>query len=299
MDLNPKHSDHSNDEIQDFLQGVKRFWSAYGANLLLAVLIVVTVYLFVGYLKERPLRAKDDAYSDLAGSNSPEALIQVARTHESVPNFKAQALNRAAELYHALGTLGPADTAKELTKKPEEIEGDKKKALDQAQKVWEEVLTLSGPPIELVHAHFGLSSVAASKGDFKAARTHLEEARKLAANYTVIVEDADRQIAELDRLSKPVTFIAPPVKKPEEIKIPGVPPGGIPGVPSINDPLGGKPLGGDLPAPAIPAPNTPAPAVPAPVPAPNTPAPAVPAPPTSPPAVPAPPTPPPAVPAPK
>ncbi len=291
MDLHPKQSDHSNDEIQDFLQGAKRFWSAYGANLLLAVLIVVTVYLFVGYLKERPLRAKDDAFAELANSSSPEAIVQVARAHESVPHFKAQALNRAAERYHNLATIGPAETAKDLTKTPQQIEDDKKKALENAQKVWEEVLTLKEPQIEMVHAHFGLSSVAASKGDFKAAKMHLEEARKLADKYTAIVEDADRQIAELDRLVKPVTFITPPPKKIEDIKtpgtigIPGIPGGSIPGLPSVNDPLGGKPLGGDVPAPAIPvnpAPAVPAPAVPAPAvpaPAPAVPAPAVAAPP--------------------
>lgn len=168
-----------------------------GVNILLVILVVVI--LFRGWLwwGERQDRIRDEAWADLAGTDSPASLEALADRATGIDSVPELALLRAADLYQldilrdqTLDLVPENDslvdpnadpstqTEDETKATPRMTEQERTQTLDRMERIYQRVfdstLHQGGGTNwkELLHiqAMFGLAAVAEMRGDFDKAR---------------------------------------------------------------------------------------------------------------------------------
>jgi hypothetical protein len=236
----------------------KPWWDKYGTYVLLVVLVAVASFTGMCYWRQYEHRRLEAAYTELADAGSPNVKLSVAESYEGkIPGFGSKARLDAADLLLREVLLGEATLgATKLT------DDQKKKNLEQAAKLYAQVIERNETPLLVLYARRGAAAVAESQGDFAAARKQYEAIEKDATGeYAGIGEQAKARAADLDRIAKPVVFAAPPPPK-KAIDMPGnIPglPGGALNLPGVNQPLGPE-------APSAPGVNVPNPTAPTPAP---------------------------------
>jgi len=218
MDSQHRHELHQND-LAEFLTHFREWWIKHGLRTLLIILVVVIVIFLRQTRSARVEDAHDSAWYDLAKATSPEAYLQVAKSHD-VPTIKTLAHLRAADLSLAKLTsgAGPADLdAPDGDQGAALTDEQRQRHLDQAEQGYSYVI--SDPEAHHVmklNAMLGLAALAESQGDWDAARQWYEQVQsKCSSGCDAIAAIAKSRTAALQRAAIPVVFAPDPPSPPE------------------------------------------------------------------------------------
>jgi len=227
MDSERKHELQTND-LKEFLDNFKDFWDKNGNFLLIFLIVVLGGWL--GYAKYNQWRAGqiEEAYAELNGADSSDALRAVAGEHSRVHD---EAMRRSAD-----AALGQARGAM--------VEGDEDAAKTALKKAGSGYTALAdrGATMEYqLVGQEGLAKVAIMREEWDKAASHYDKVIELAGETFLAQADrAKRSLERMALLKDPIAF-APPEEEPA----PAPPP-----APGIDDPADRIPALPPLPLPA-------------------------------------------------
>lgn len=188
-----------------------------GINYLLIILVIACAVMFYNAYRQRRQQAFDASWSDLSQATLPQAFDEVAKKHDPSESIALFAWLKAADSHlrdvrtgYVGGppvTMPDGTTAGGMRMTPE----DRTAALDAADQYFTRVLSSSPTASETpgqaafrLSALFGRASVAESRGDIAAAKTFLEEAKRLAeVPFPMFATQAQARIDSLPKLAKP------------------------------------------------------------------------------------------------
>ncbi len=199
MDADHRHELKEND-LAEFLRHFGQWWGKYGNTLLIALLVVVAVFTGVRMLNAKALTDHEDAWRDLAQTDSPQGLRVVAES------YKDPAVRTLAHLWGADALLVQAA-------RPADNEQEQIAALDTAALTYREVIDGDTPhPLYALNARLGLARIAEARGDWdEAAQLYQIVIDQAGDANSTIRAQAGRGLAMLDRLAIPVVFGPDPV----------------------------------------------------------------------------------------
>ena len=204
------------------------FWlKEKGPNWLLAALLVLCAVLGFNWWEQKQRAGRDSAWNELAAATTPQALIEIAERHGSTDAIGALATLEAADRYlEAVRSGNRFDREKgapDIAVTPEL----RTQYLDEADRLFAKVSdSLDGKPspetILVASAWYGRAAVAESKGDLKAAESHLKAAQAAVREvYPTVAASADERLATLASLSNRPVMPARPA--PAVTNAPGDP----------------------------------------------------------------------------
>lgn len=212
MDSEHRHELQQND-LAEFIANFKEWWQEHGMRTLLTILVIVAVAsLWVSH-KSSVKAAHDRAWGDLYQATSPEALRNVADSHDDV-GIRLMARLRAGDL--ALSQVVLPDSARsgqvaevDLPETENQLTDQQRQQLiDTAQEDYQAVLEHPGAAdVMKLNALLGLASVAEMRGSWDEARSRYDAAIEIAGNrYQRIAAVAEARAAAIDRIARPVIF---------------------------------------------------------------------------------------------
>jgi hypothetical protein len=196
MESQERHELKQND-LQEFFLNFREWWGKYGNSIMIVVIVCALGVAGYQFYTGRQTRAHNTAWQQLASSSNPDALQEVAKSHEvqSVPTL---ARLRAGDLLleEAINP-GPGS------------DRSQSEALEQAASLYEAVANdQQNQPAYRINAHMGLASVAETRKQWQAARNHWKQAIDLAQQNKLdyLAQRAQARRDRLDQLRQPVTF---------------------------------------------------------------------------------------------
>lgn len=195
---------------EDFLLWLK----TSGPTWLIAILLGITGFVGVMKWKQMKVAARETAWLDLAETNLPRSLEDVAEEHSKYVGVRRLARLRAAGQYlRAVQTNRPLDivtdpgaAAETPEDRPELTEEERTDALAQADRLYQAVLAdddgADDTLVYMTNALFGRAAVAEAKGDLDAAKGFYEQAAQRAGDGAPkIAARAQARIDSLDSLN--------------------------------------------------------------------------------------------------
>lgn len=189
-----------------------------GVNYLLFILVIVVAFRGWLWWGERQDRIRDEAWADLAGTDSAASLEALADRAAGIDSVSELALLRAADLYQLdilrdqtldllpdTPSIGDPDADSEDAgadadkPTPPMTPEEREQTLDRMQRIYERVLESTGPSgnginwKETLHiqAMFGLAAVAEMRGDFEGAAQWFSQIESVAgARYEELAKVA-------------------------------------------------------------------------------------------------------------
>lgn len=239
------------------------FIKVWGPRLLFVITIVVGIYAYVVWNRQRKETGLDRAFvefHELAGPGanpSPEALVDFARSHRKTPGLAATSELQAADMYLTAIRTGvePGATAQGGVYAESDLLSDARRTqlLDMAAGLYQGVIdacaNVEGRELFAIKGAFGLAAVAESRGDWSAAKAAYEQAVRLGENteFKGLASIAKSRIEGLEALKAVPTFYAeadlpkpPPPPEPPAPETPDEPVSG-------DDSAGGNEPGADAP----------------------------------------------------
>ena len=206
--MDPKdHDDLRQNDLEQFLFGLKEFWGKHGMKFLVTILVVLAVLVGLRMIEDRRRQAREEPWRDLASTTSPEGLRRVAQSQED-PVVRAQALLRGADLLLHQSLVVEEGSESENPDAPGQT-------LEEAALMYENVLSIENlHEVFALNARLGLASVAESQEQWGKAAELLQSVAAGARDYPSIERQALGRLAMLDRLAEPVLFA--PDRDPEE-----------------------------------------------------------------------------------
>jgi len=205
---------------ESFVHGLKSFWTHYGQQTLLIVLIGVAAYVVYGYVTTMDERRIEEAYSQQETASSVARLVELARSYgDSIPGFAGNTYLMAGDLKlrEALGTgvgvLGePAD------------EATRRRMLEEAAGYYQKAVDLNESPLQVVAARFGLASAYESMREFDKAREQYAKIQSDPNAWSNHVNSAQSLAKNLKKIAEPVEFPQKPAEAQKEPEPAGPPP---------------------------------------------------------------------------
>lgn len=191
-------------ELTEFASGFGRWWNRYGNTALLLVLLASAAFLAKRWYDHRAAAAHEEAWSELAGSTSPDSYRQVAESTDD-PTVRALAYLRGADLLLTKATTSSAASDADST-------SSRDRALHDAAAMYQRVIDEQNiHKVYGLNARLGLAAVAEARGDWAQARENYQAVLQGAGEgYSSIAAQAKGKLATLDRLASPVVLAAPP-----------------------------------------------------------------------------------------
>jgi len=221
MDSQEKQDHLKQSDIEYFLAHFGEYWQKYGLTTMIVILAFLVGVLGYRHLSTMSAVAREAAYAELAETDSPQIIQDVARRHDGVDGFAGYALLKAADnsVEQALGLLPNQGFSSAMS----DEERDRK--LKDAASLYERVINLNESKLQTINAHFGLAAVYESLGDFGKAAEHYGEIQQLSGeDWPNLAERAGNFAANLGDVSTPVEFPPAPLPKTEATD----PTGGVP-----------------------------------------------------------------------
>lgn len=212
MDSRERHELKHND-LQEVFFNFKVWWSEHGqpwwdknGTFYVTVFAALAIGLLVyNFWNMRTNTIRQEAWADLALTTSPDAYRQVAAAHD-VPTVKALSYLRGGELLSGMAiTPAEDDTA------------DPAENLEQARRMYEQVLATAEEPVFRANALLGLAAVAETQQDWEAAREYYARVQEMdALKLPGLIALADKRLSLLPELEEPVYFSTEvPADEPE------------------------------------------------------------------------------------
>lgn len=209
MDAEHRHELKEND-LAEFITHFGQWWAQHGNKLLVALLLVVTVWGGKYWFDDRSQKKKEAAWLDLAQTTSPDGYRSVAMSYQN-PAVRALAYLRGADLLLTKAAVGPdnkpnGETAAEPAQTVDDT--DAAAALESAELMYQAVLDDAGAHRAYkLNAHLGLAAIAEGRSQWDQARDLYNAViEQSGAGYATIREQAQMRIAMLERLKRPVVF---------------------------------------------------------------------------------------------
>jgi tetratricopeptide (TPR) repeat protein len=202
MDAKERHELKDND-LAEFLENFGSFWDKHGNWLSILILVAVGSWFGIRYYNNMQTNRHEAAWWDLDSTTTPQGFRERARDHSDTPGLANVALLRGAEAYHQqavkLGNEGDD---------PESGVMSAQDSLDNAEKMYKQVLESQADAVYRANAAVGLANVAETRGDFAAAGEYWKQAEQIAdeARLGSIGTQAQIRVALLDNLAKPIVF---------------------------------------------------------------------------------------------
>lgn len=208
MDSEERHDLKTND-LQDFIENFGDFWGKWGNTLLTAVAVVIIIFAGSRIYGDWTAQAREVAWTDLAGATSPQAADLVASDHSGNTTVRILATLKAADLYlYEASRPAPAEnTAAPIDAGGDPIENQRKDMLEKAETRYNTVLQMDAPIIVQINAELGLASVSEGRQEWDLAKTHYENAAKLAGDrYVTLKTLTEQKLERLPQLSRNIVF---------------------------------------------------------------------------------------------
>ena len=209
MDSQERHELQEND-LATFLSNFGEWWEKYGNTVLIVVMAVVLVLAGWRFFTFQARQAHEEAWADLALATSPEALRNVAETHDD------ESVRTLAYLHGADLLLGQALTGEmPVTMEGEDESGevlsaaprDRETLLTQAETLYQEAIESSPHDLYMLNARLGLASVAETQQRWDHAQSQYEQIVAAAGQrFPTIAQQARARLTMLGELKKPVVF---------------------------------------------------------------------------------------------
>jgi len=231
MDSEHRHELKEND-LLEFFRNFRQWWTKYGTQTLLVILIAVLAVTAYRYFQGKEARELNAAWSDYAAASTPESLQQVAGIHVNRPGLSNRALLDAADqLFNRAigvgedGMPAPADRL--------EPTDEQRKTLEQAAKLYQRVIDApqpTEPSLHKLNARMGLASVREALDEWDLAAAQYRAVVKEAGMYRNIALTADRLLSSIDHRKVPIAFPPAPeaeaaTEPPTEGDLPDLPAG--------------------------------------------------------------------------
>jgi hypothetical protein len=183
------------------------FWlKEQGPNYLLAALLVLCAILGWNWWEQRGKASRDAAWVEYTEANTPQMLVEVASKHANLDAIAILANLDAADRY-----LEAVRSGKRVDREagaPDAAVTPELRAqyLDEADRLFakagETAAARPGTGMLVASAWFGRAAVAESKGDLKAAESHLKSAQAAVKDVNPpLARTADERIATLGTLA--------------------------------------------------------------------------------------------------
>jgi len=233
------HTDNTN-EVVDFIDKVKAGWMRWGDWLLAAMLIASASWFAYNYYTGHKNTEREEAYRDLAGSDSPEVLAAISQK-ATYSTIAPQAALRAADLFLKKAQV-EADAAKS------------KEALNKAEGLYQRVADNAALPLAFrANALLGLASVAETKGNWENAEADYKKvADQTDETLPNLADLAKARLALLPALKVPVVFGAEPIALPTPAIVPAEDTAAPPALPLTTPEVPATTAPATPPAPAAP-----------------------------------------------
>lgn len=183
-----------------------------GPTYLLVILVAITAYL--GFIRWQQYKSSvvNQAWIDLASTDRPESLEELADTHANVYAVPLLALERAADMY-LTATVTGKDFASDAALAPALNDEQRADYLAKADRLYEAIVTRATSKnddehdtvLHAVYGLFGRAAVAEAKGELDAARGFYNDAAAKAGDeFPALAAQAKGRAANVDDATKPV-----------------------------------------------------------------------------------------------
>ena len=218
--MDTQQVEDSRTDLQVAASGFKAFWDKHGNTISIAVLVFAIVVFGGRWLGGRQARLAETAWTEFSGTSTPEGYQSVARKFENVPGLRSLAILRAADMLLEEAVMGNAAAPgqapePEAAVDPEKEAKERTAKLERAADLYGKVVTWGKPELHTLNARFGLAAVFESMQDFDAAREQYQAVMDKATAFEMLKTVAEKRLADVDRLSKPVVFAEPAPPAPE------------------------------------------------------------------------------------
>ena len=192
----------------DFLYWLKE----QGPNWLLGVMLVLCAVLGWNWWTQRQEAGRDQAWTEFAGADSPQALVEIADRRGGQDSIAVLATLEAADRYLEAvrsGKRPDRDPAAEDSAVTPEL---RTQYLDEADRLYQRAASsVDGKPTSetllLASALFGRAAVAESRGDAAAAEAQLKAVQAATSDtYPALARIADDRLATLPSVMKRVSL---------------------------------------------------------------------------------------------
>ncbi len=205
MDSQERHELKQND-LAEFLSHFKQWWDKHGTTFLLVLVIAIGGLYGYRWYTTKEHRRKHAAWSAVMAAGTPEALQDVAAQHADVDGAWSRATLDAADSLASQANLGVEPSAAGQPDQSTDLtEEQRQRKLELAEKLYQQVIE-RGTPLFAANARAGLAAVYESMGEFDKAAAQYAQLQQTASAWPVIVRQAQRQAADLERLKQPVEF---------------------------------------------------------------------------------------------
>ncbi|MBI1372799.1 MAG: hypothetical protein GC159_08570 [Phycisphaera sp.] len=209
MDSQERHEIKQND-LEYFITHFGEYWQKYGMTTMIVILAFLVGVLGMRWWNSHAITAKEAAYAELAETDSPQIIQDVAARHDGVDHFSGYALLKAADNSYrsALGLMPNQSPAGAAAPAANDEERDRK--LKDAATLYERVINLDQSKLQVLNARFGLAATYESLREFgKAAEQYGKIQADAGDSWPSLAEKAGKLAANLDTVAEPVTFPAP------------------------------------------------------------------------------------------
>lgn len=192
---------------EDFVDWLK----TKGPTWLLIVLVVITGYLLYNRWRQHQVAQVNQAWIDLANTDRPESLEEVAETHSDIYAVPLLARGRAADAY-LNAVLTGRDFSDDPALAPQLTDEQRSDYLSKADRLYESIVAGAAELDDdydtlphVVYALFGRAAVAEAMGDIEAAKRIYEDAAQRAeVRYPALAQQARTRIENAEEAAKAV-----------------------------------------------------------------------------------------------
>lgn len=205
MDSKERHELEEND-LASFITHFGEWWAKHGNTVLIVFIIVALSVGGYRFITGQRSASHQAAWSDLAGTTTPQGYQLVAQSHADLA-VQSLALLRGADLL--LGEAVQGKSPDDETLAPGE-------ALTQAASMYKQVAQSKAAPAYRVNALLGLAAVHESQQQWQQAQEAYNQADELAssASLTDLASQAQARLALLPEIEPPVIFAEPAATQP-------------------------------------------------------------------------------------
>ncbi|MHB1155601.1 MAG: YfgM family protein [Phycisphaerales bacterium] len=216
MDSEQRHELQEND-LQHFLFHFNEWWKKNGTLMLLAILILVAAVTGWRWYLGKDASEREAAWTDLAGTSSPDGLKEIARRYADRPGLAGYAMLRASDQLGEQAMDTAATDNADGQKSQDEIKRLMDGSITLAQQTIDAPqapgLAISGEPsLMKLNARLRLAANYETTAQWDLAKAQYEAVRKEAGPYKTLATLADLRLSRIAAIEQPVTLPQAPPK---------------------------------------------------------------------------------------